>query len=105
MNACRKGADGERELASLLRDYGFEIERGGTLSFGERPDLKGLPNLHIECKRVEKLNLGQAMEQSIRDSKRFGDGMPTVFHRKNRQPWLVTISLDDFMKIYKPKGE
>ena len=45
----RKGADGERELASILRDHGFEIERGGSLSFGEVSDLFGLPGIHIEA--------------------------------------------------------
>lgn len=49
----RKGADGERELAALLREYGYPIERGGSLSFGEVPDLTGLPGVHIEVKRVE----------------------------------------------------
>lgn len=39
----RKGADGERELAAILREYGYEIKRGGSMSFGEVPDLVGLP--------------------------------------------------------------
>ena len=42
----RKGAEGERELAALLRDYGFDTQRGGSLSFGEVPDLTGLPGVH-----------------------------------------------------------
>ena len=50
----RKGADGERELAAVLREYGYSIQRGGSLSFGEVPDLSGLPGIHIECKRVER---------------------------------------------------
>lgn len=100
MNSCRKGAGGERELAALLRNHGFDMQRGGTTSFGARPDLIGLPGVHIECKRVEKLNLSAAMAQSIRDSERFGDGIPTVFHRKNREDWLVTLQLADFMQLY-----
>lgn len=36
----------------------------------EVPDLSGLPGIHIEVKRVEKLNVVEAMEQSIRDSER-----------------------------------
>ena len=70
MNSCRKGADGERKLASLLRDHGYVTERGGVDSFGERPDLSGLPGIHIECKRVERLDLAKAMDQSIRDAKK-----------------------------------
>lgn len=96
----RKGADGERELAALLREHGFDIQRGGSLSFGEIPDLTGLPGIHIEVKRVERLNLGEAMAQAIRDAERFHDGAPTVFHRRNRQPWLVTMRLADWLKLY-----
>lgn len=96
----RKGADGERELAAVLRGYGYEIERGGSLSYGEVPDLTGLPGVHIECKRVERLNVPEAMRQAVRDSERFHDGLPALFHRRNRQPWLVTLRLEDFMRLY-----
>ena len=95
-----KGADGERELAAVLREYGYEIKRGGSLSFGEAPDLAGLPGIHIECKRVERLNVSEAMHQAIRDSEAFRDGAPTVFHRRSREPWLVTMRLADWMTLY-----
>ena len=97
----RKGADGERELAEVLRGYGYEIQRGGSMTFGSVPDLVGLPGVHIECKRVEKLNIDRAMQQAITDAERFDDGIPIAFHRKNRQPWLITMRLEDFMKLYK----
>ena len=96
----RKGAGGERELATLLREHGYTIERGGSLSFGEVPDLSGLPGIHIEVKRVERLNVGEAMAQAVRDSEKFHDGAPTLFHRRNRQPWLVTMRLADWLALY-----
>ena len=99
----RKGADGERELAALLSAAGYECQRGGSLSFGEIPDVLGLPGIHIEVKRVEKLNVGEAMEQAIRDSDRMLDGMPALFHRRNRKPWLVTMRLEDWLKLYGSK--
>ena len=61
----RKGAAGERELAQILREYGYSCDRGGSLSFGEVADVTGLPGIHIEVKRVEKLNVCEAMEQAI----------------------------------------
>ena len=73
------------------------------MSFGEVPDLSGLPGIHIEVKRVERLNVGEAMEQSIRDSERMNDGVPALFHRRNRKPWLVTMRFDDWIKIYGEK--
>lgn len=97
----RKGRDGERELRDVLQGYGYQVECGDPVSFGSVPDLVGLPGIHIECKRVEKLNVPEAMRQAVRDSERFRDGMPVLFHRRNRQPWLVTMRLDDWMKVYR----
>ena len=96
----RKGARGEQELAAVLREYGYSIRRGGSLSFGEVPDLAGLPGVHIEVKRVERLNVPEAMHQAARDSERFRDGAPAVFHRRSREPWLVTMRLADWISLY-----
>ena len=96
----RKGAAGERELVEVLRQHGYEVERGGSLMFGTIPDVVGLPGIHIEVKRVEHLNVLEAMKQSIRDSEKFQDGMPALFHRKNRSPWLVTMRLEDWLQLY-----
>lgn len=100
----RKGADGERELSALLQQHGYEIKRGGSLTFGEVPDLVGLPGIHIEVKRVERLNVGEAMAQAVKDAERFSDGAPAVFHRRNRQPWLVTMRLEDWLELYRGTG-
>lgn len=97
----RKGAEGERELAAILQKYGYDCSRGGSMTFGQIPGVTGLPGIHIEVKRVEKLNVVEAMEQSIRDSERMKDGVPALFHRRNRKPWLVTMRLEDWMKIYR----
>lgn len=99
MNNRNKGAAGERELAAKLRKYGYNCRRGQQYSGANGDaDVVGLPGVHIECKRVEKLNLYDAMSQAVRDAK---DGeAPAVFHRKNNKEWLVTLRLDDFMKMY-----
>ena len=100
--SARKGANGERELVAVLREHGFDVERGGSLTFGQVPDVAGLPNIHIEVKRVEKLNVLAAYQQAERDAEKFHDGAPALFHRRNRSPWLVTMSLADWLKMYKP---
>lgn len=99
-NSRRKGAQGERELASVLRQHGYDCHRGMQYKGSpDSPDVVGLPNIHIECKRVEKLNIYDAIDQSRRDS---GESeLPAVFHRKNNCDWLVTMRLDDWMKLYK----
>lgn len=101
----RKGKSGELELADLLRSYGYNVQRGGSMTFGSVPDLFGLPGVHIEVKRVERLNISEAMAQAVRDAERFHDGLPAVFHRRNREQWLVTLRLADFMKLYGGKDD
>lgn len=95
-----KGANGERELAAILRGYGYDIQRGGSLSFGEVPDLSGLCGVHIECKRCEQLRLSEWLRQAATDAERFGDGLPAVFFRRSREPWVVCMKLEDWMRLY-----
>lgn len=104
MNSREKGAAGERELAAALRAHGYSARRGQQYcgTSGDA-DVVGLPGVHIECKRVERLNIDAAMEQAARDA-RPGE-IPAVFHRRNRRPWLVTVGLEDFLTLYKAKFE
>ena len=97
----RKGADGERELTAILREYGYPCKRGGSLTYGTVPDVTGLQGIHIECKRVERLNLPAAVEQATRDAARFRDGKAAVFHRKDGGQWLVTMTLTQWIRLYK----
>ena len=100
INSRQKGARGERAFAKLLRDYGYEAERGCQHAGGkDSPDVKcSMKGVHWEVKVVEKLNLDKAFEQSQRDA---GENeMPMVAHKKNRKPWLVTLAFEDFMKLF-----
>ena len=98
INSKVKGAVGERELAAELnRLLSVSTRRGQQFSGLEGEDVVGLPGIHIECKRVEKLNIETAINQSIKDAK--PDQVPAVFHRKNRKPWLVTFLLEDINKF------
>ena len=98
-NSRRKGAVGEREIAKYLREHGFtEARRGQQFKGGaDSPDVVGLTGFHIEVKRVERLDLNAAMEQSIRDSA--PNEKPIVVHRRNNDYWKVTMRLDDFMEV------
>ena len=98
----RKGRSGELELVKVLHGFGFDsVQAGEPVSYGSTPDLVGLPGIHIECKRCEQLRLSEWMKQAERDAARFQDGVAVIFHRRNREPWMVTMNLDDFMKIYR----
>ncbi len=98
-NSREKGARGERELASLLREHGYEARRGQQYSGANGDaDVVGLPGIHIECKRVERLNLYDAMAQAKHDKV---DGeLPAVFHRKDNCKWLVTMEFEDWLYLY-----
>lgn len=97
MNSREKGCKGERELTKILRDYGYTARRGQQYSGANGDaDVVGIPGVHIECKRVERLNIHDAMNQAVRDA-REGE-IPVVMHRKNRTEWLVTMRLEDWLK-------
>ncbi len=106
INSKRKGAAGERELVKKLKEYGYETRRGQQYCGANGDaDVVGLPGIHIECKRVQKLNIYDAIDQATRDSDKnampFGYDLPTVFHRKDNCEWLVTMSLDDWIQLYR----
>jgi hypothetical protein len=52
---------------------------------------------HPEVKRVERLQLYDAMSQAVADS---GKGqIPYVAHKKNHCEWLVVLRAKDFFKL------
>ena len=100
MNSRQKGARGEREIAKILRQRGYDARRGQQYSGANGDaDVVGLPGIHIEVKRVEALNIDKAMEQAITDAK--PGEMPAVYHLKNGKEWKATVRLKDFIKLYK----
>lgn len=94
-----KGRCAEIELAKILNSYGIPAKPGQAVSYGNTPDITCVPGYHIECKRREKLNLYEAMQQSIRDSQKFNDGVPVVIFRKNYSNWLVCMQLADWINL------
>ena len=96
----RKGREGERELARFLQDHGYDAHPAAPLNYGTLPDVVGVNGLHLEIKRCEQLKIPAWLEQSERDAAKFGDGLPVVIFRRNREPWNITLRLTDFLKIY-----
>lgn len=100
MNSRNKGKRGELEVAHLLQKYGYETRRGQQFSGANGDaDVVGLPDIHLEIKRVEKLNIDEALNQSIRDAKEAE--VPVVMHRKNRTEWKITMRFEDWIELYK----
>jgi Holliday junction resolvase len=99
-NSIRKGKAFERTIAKFLRNLGVKDARRGQQFCGsaDSPDVVGLNDLHIEAKRVEKLNIDNAMTQAVIDC---GSNVPSVWHQKNRGVMMITIRADDVLRFAK----
>ena len=95
-----KGKRGEREIALILREHGFEARRGQQYCGANGDaDVIGVPGLHIEVKRTEKFRMYEALDQARNDARE--DELPVVFTRKNNCDWVACLRLDDFMELFK----
>lgn len=105
-NGKRKGDAGERELLKVLTSSGIPAERhqqglladfkGGHGNPDISATIAGHP-LHIEVKRTERLRLSEAMRQAKHDAV---NAIPAVVHRANRQPWVISLELSEFLAIF-----
>ncbi len=104
VNSKNKGKVGELEVVHLLKKHGFESARRGQQFKGtpDSPDVEceELSDYNIEVKRTEGFNLYKAMKQSESDA---GDKIPTVWHRRNKEEWVVILKATDFLNLIKEK--
>ena len=99
MNSRQKGARGEREIAKILRQRGYDARRGQQYCGANGDaDVVGLDGVHIEVKRVEALNIDSAVSQATKDARE--DEIPVVFHRKNNAHWKATTWLGGWLDLY-----
>jgi len=98
MNSKRKGKRGELEFARFCREQGYNVRRGQQYNGLEGEDVVGLPGIHVEVKRVERLNIYDAIAQSKRDAR---GKIPIVAHRRNNCEWLITMRAEDWFKLYR----
>jgi Holliday junction resolvase len=94
-----KGVTGERESADVFRKHGFEVVRlqNNVLDAGDFTATIPDVTLLVDSKRRERLHLGAASEQ-IEAVARDGQ-VPCVAYRRNREPWRVSLRLDDFARL------
>ena len=89
----RKGADGERELARVLRErMGDRVVRNLQQSADGGHDLLGAGPFALEVKRCERLELSawwrQAEEQAVAEGL-----IPALAWRQSRQPWRFMVPM------------
>lgn len=101
MNSKQKGNSGERELLAILQAVGLAQRNDQRYVGGvDNPDISltlGGKRFHVECKRAERFNAYQAMEQAEHDAN--GHAVPIVMHRRNRHPWLCVMKLSDWVRL------
>lgn len=102
-NGKQKGKRGELELCQVLKGlFGWDVQRSVQYN-GNAGDadliVKGLPELFIECKRVQSLNVPKAMALAVEQAGSSKTAM--VCHRRNHEPWLVTCRMEDLLALSK----
>jgi Holliday junction resolvase len=93
----RKGVVGERELAAEFEQKGYHARRSQQhcgINSDSDVEVEELGGLLIESKRVERLNIHEAVTKAASDALR-KQRVPVVCHRRNGEEWLVTIRLAD----------
>lgn len=104
VNGKKKGKAGELEVVRLCRAQGYETRRSAQYCGNSEEgtaDVVGLPGIHIEVKRVEHLNIDDALDQSRRDAAKTDNAIPIVMHRKNGTKWKVTMDAHDWFRLYR----
>lgn len=106
-----KGDKYERELATHMANAtGLPCARaplsgGGAIGvFHGGSDLLGTPGVHVEAKRVERLNVLDALKQAEKSLAKTGaPEAPAVINRRNHMATgesLVTMRLDAWLELY-----
>lgn len=109
-NSRRKGADYEREVATMFRAKGLNARRGQQYSGANGdPDVvvEDLPGYHMELKRrartISATEMYKYMGQSADDARE--NEMPVVIHRIDGEKSLVTMRLEDWIVMAKKARE
>lgn len=100
MNSRAKGNQYELKITKKFNDLGW-TEACSSRSESKRLDDAGVdicytPPFNVQCKAVE--NLGSAHNTLARMPKK---GINVVFHKKNRQGTVVSMSEEDFFTLIK----
>lgn len=98
-----KGRVGEQEVLAILKAHGL-ADQDAELSWERKNGAEDVPHLipgtWLEVCRAERMNLTSKFRQAVNAAQRDGHGFtPWLVHRTNRQPWLVTMHLEDALVL------
>lgn len=88
LGSRRKGAAGEREVASIIRDLlGYDARRACRQHAGDS-DILGVPGWSIESKRQDRPLIRQWWAQTVEQAEA-AELLPVLFYRLPRREWRV----------------
>ena len=98
LNSRAKGATGERALCDEFERLGMLAER--TVQYcgrsGDAADVRLFgTDLHIECKRTERITMREWVEQATRDAHARDWVIAT---KQNHRPWMIILSLEQWAR-------
>ena len=94
-----KGVRGEREVAQLFEQAGFEVR--GLEGLGDhnafRDETGRLLAIHLEVKRQERLRVQEWLRQTVDESP--AGMLPLLCFRQNRERWIACLPLDNLLEL------
>lgn len=106
--ARAKGANFEREIAKYfnenLNNLSAQRGLGQTRGGGEEIADVEIDLIHVEAKRHKRCHIKAALDQAINDCQN-KDKLPVAITKDDRKPILVTMLLDDWIKLFKAYAE
>lgn len=105
INSRAKGRGGEIELATLLAPFWPEAIRNLDQFGNDKRDVLHVAGTHIQCKRVERLNIWEALDQAITEAA--PTDLPLLAFRRNwnrsslpsRSSWFAALELDELLSL------
>lgn len=97
IDSRRKGKDAEAELQRIIEARGIEVDRYQDGREQPRGDI-GIPGVRIDGKRRERIEI---VKWSKEQEEKVPDHLtPAVAYRVNREPWRISLTLNDFLDLY-----
>jgi len=110
INSKRKGNQGERNWAKFLREQGIDNNARRNVSSGStfyKSDIHNSINYNFEVKCVKRLNLWNAIKQTVRDAEKSHTKPSVIIHLDGMREdeWWVLIDAYNWADLIKRSKE
>lgn len=107
INSRTKGKVGELEVMAMLRQYWPDACRNldqcrESEVLDSKSDALNTTGVHFQIKRVERLNIWEALRQAQSEAAHFD--IPVVAFRRNRGQWYGALPLDELLALLALRG-